>query len=125
MNVRWTAVLTGFAVDFLISTFLFVFTSPDPSFTTAPDLARTSDLILICLGIASTGVGGYVAGRMAQTNRTLHGLLVGVVGILFNQLGPPLPRILVIASGVACLSGALGGALSRFPPLRRSPSERG
>jgi putative membrane protein (TIGR04086 family) len=124
MNVRWIGVLTGFIVDSLISFFLFALTRPD--FSTAPDLTQLADLLFLCLLVLSTGVGGYVAGRMAQTDRMLNGFLVGVVGILVAQLdlvfadGQPMPHVFVIASAVGCLLGALGGFLSRYPTLDRS-----
>ena len=122
MNIRWMAVLTGFLVDILLTFFISFFA---PSTVSAgADLSRPTDLILIALGILATGVGGYVAGRMAQAQRPLHGLLVGVVGILAIQLqlmagGPSLTQIDVIALALGCLAGALGGLLSRFP-MRRS-----
>ena len=119
MNVRWMAVLTGFVIDFVISQLLGSFLAT-PTFVTSPDLTQSSDLILICLLTFSTGIGGYVAGRMAGTSRALNGLLVAVVGILINQLGPPMPRVFVISSLIACGLGALGGYLSRFPA--RQPS---
>lgn len=120
MNVRWTAVLTGFLADYLISFFLSALATPE--FLESPNLTRPSDLMLLALLVLSTGVGGYIAGRMARTDRTLNGLLVGVIGILFNQLGPALPRVFVIASVVACVFAALGGFLSRYPPLRQPHS---
>lgn len=119
MNVRWTAVLTGFAADLLISALvLSLFPPPDSTFATAPDLGDTRQLALIVLGILSTALGGYVAGRMAQTDRWLNGLLVGVVGVLLGQVEGPLPRVLVVASAIGCLAAALGGALSRYPSQR-------
>ena len=126
MNVRWTAVLTGFVVDYLISTLLFVLFNPDPTFVSAPDLRLPAHLLLLCLEVLSSGIGGYVAGRLAQRDRAMNGLLVAIVGILINQLGPPLPHVFVIASVASCLVAALGGALSRYPPLRqsRSPGQR-
>jgi putative membrane protein (TIGR04086 family) len=120
MNVRWTAVLTGFLADYLISFFLSALATPE--FLGSPDPTRLGDLLLLGLLVLSTGIGGYIAGRIAQTNRTLNGLLVGVVGILLNQLAPPLPRAFVIASAVACGFAALGGFLSRYPPLRQPHS---
>ena len=124
MNVRWMAVLTGFLVDVLISAVLFSFARAD--FFSSPDLTRPGDMILLCLSVALTAVSGYVAGRMAQTNRTLHGLLVQIVSILVSQLGPPPPRVVVITYGLSCLFAALGGYLSRYPAQRqpRSPNER-
>jgi putative membrane protein (TIGR04086 family) len=122
MNVRWTAVLTGFVVAFLLSQLLLAFSTAD--FIARPDIARSEDLVMIALLILSAGIGGYIAGRMAGVDRMLNGLLVGVVGILFTQIAgsASMPRVLVIASAVACLASALGGMLSRYPPLRRSRS---
>ena len=123
MNIRWMAVLTGFLVNVLLTFFIFMFAPPTAS--ARHDVTQTSDLILIVLGVTATGVGGYVAGRMAQTLRPLHGLLVGVVSILAIQLqllsgGPTLSRTDVISLALACLVGALGGLLSRFPTQRRA-----
>ena len=120
MNVRWTAVLTGFLADYLISFFVGALATPE--FFGSPDLSRPGDLMLLALLVLSSGIGGYIAGRMAQTDRMLNGLLVGVIGILLNQLGPPLPRVFVIASAAACVCAALGGFLSRYPPLRQPHS---
>jgi putative membrane protein (TIGR04086 family) len=122
MNVRWIAVLTGFLVDFAISALLSLFATP--LFFTSPDPTRPGDLILICLLTLSTGIGGFVAGRMAGSSRVINGLLVAIVGILINQLGPPLPSVLVISSAVACGMAALGGYLSRFPDQQPSRSSR-
>jgi putative membrane protein (TIGR04086 family) len=118
MKVRWTAVFIGFLVDFLISQLVGLFGSP--TFNIAPDLSVPADLIVLTLLVLATGVGGYVAGRMAEERRPLHGLLVGVVGILLNQLAllaaeQPFPRVFVVSSAVGCLVGAIGGALSRYP----------
>jgi hypothetical protein len=125
MNVRWSAVITGFIVDYLLSTLMVAFTTAD--FLVAPDLSRPGDLLLLCLLVLSTGVGGYVAGRLAQTDRTINGLLVAIVGILIGQLlGPPAPRAIIVASAVSCFVAAFGGFLSRYPPLRqpRSSNQR-
>jgi putative membrane protein (TIGR04086 family) len=123
MNIRWMAVLTGFLADVLL-TFLISFVVPPPV-SAGLDPTRAADLIVIGLGILATGVGGYIAGRMAQTQRPLHGLLVGVVGILAIQLqllvgGLALTRIDVITLALGCVAGALGGTLSRFPAMRRA-----
>jgi len=120
MNVRWMAILTGFIVD-IVTTFL-LYALFYPASLTTPDTTQSSDLVQIGLGLLATGVGGYVAGRLAQSQRMLHGLLVGVVGILIIQLqlmvggGPGIERVGVIALAVGCLAGALGGLLSHYPP---------
>lgn len=120
MNVRWVAVLTGFVVDIGITTLLELFANAD--FFTSPDLTRPGDLFLLGLLVLSTGIGGYVAGRMARVDRWLNGLLVAIVGILIGQLGPPLPRVFIVGSVISCGMAALGGYLSRFPPQRRQPT---
>ena len=128
MNVRWMAVLTGFLVDLMLSWLLALLMTPfvGSDFFTSPDLTRPGDLILIILLILATGVGGYVAGRMAQDDRAINGLLVAVVGILVGLLDPPPPRPFVIATAVSCLLAALGGYLSRYPAQHqpRSSNER-
>lgn len=118
MNVRWTAVLTGFLVDLLASLIIQSFASDQ--FFTAPDLAQPGNLAIIALLTFSTGVGGYIAGRMAQQDRALNGFLVGIVGVLIGVLGGgSLPRPFVVASAIGCLLAALGGYVSRFPPAQR------
>jgi putative membrane protein (TIGR04086 family) len=125
MNVRWMAVLTGYIADIVLTSLLQVLFYPQTLST--PEAFPMDDLVFIGLGVLATGVGGYVAGRMAQAQRELHGLLVGVVGILVLQLqlavgvGPGLARTQVIALGAGCLVGALGGLLSRLSPQRRPP----
>lgn len=124
MNVRWLAVITGFMVDYLISILIVLF-APE-TFFSAPDITRVGDLIIISLLTLSTGIGGYVAGRMARTSRPINGLLVAVVGILVGQLQGPSPRLFVVASAIACLFAALGGYLSRYPhqPTQSTPEQR-
>jgi len=103
---------------------LLIISFAGQSFATEPDLTQTSHIIIISLLTLSTGVGGYVAGRMARTDRILNGFLVAIVGILLNQLGGSLPSVLVLASVVACGLAALGGYLSRFPTERDQSSVR-
>jgi putative membrane protein (TIGR04086 family) len=122
MNVRWMAVLTGFLVDFAISALLSLLAAPQ--FFSAPNPSQPGDLLLMGLLALSTGIGGFVAGRMAGESRAINGLLVAVVGILINQLGPPLPRAFVISSLVACGLAALGGYLSRFAAQQPSRSSK-
>lgn len=122
MNVRWMAVFTGFLVDWFLSLLMLLF-APQ-AYLNGPDLSRPGDILMIALLTLSTGIGGYVAGRMARVDRVLNGFLVAIVGILVNQLGATLPRVLILASVVACGLAALGGYLSRFPAERsqHSPS---
>jgi putative membrane protein (TIGR04086 family) len=122
MNIRWMAVLTGFIVDLVSSTLLFAIAFPQIIFSSQS--MDMNDPLAIGIGLLGTAIGGYVAGRMGQAQRILHGLLVGVVGILMLQIqvaldGDALSRIAVLALAAGCLAGALGGALSRYPPERK------
>jgi len=116
MNVRWTAVLTGFVVDVFISLLLSPFVSQD--LYTSPDLARAGDVILLAIPIVLTVVSGYVAGRMAKTDRVLNGFLVQIVSIVFGSLVGPMTRTQVVVYVISCFFAALGGYLSRFPAER-------
>lgn len=116
-QIRWTAAFTGFLVDYTITALIVVFARPEELFFTAPNLANATHLLYLALFTLSTGVGGYVAGRVARMHNVLHGLLVGVIGVLLSQVqlmsgGPPPPHAAVIASAVGCALGALGGLLS-------------
>jgi putative membrane protein (TIGR04086 family) len=125
MEIRWMAVVTGFVVDVLITWLIGVASGPAAeSLVAAPDVTRPEHLALLALGVLSTGVGGYVAGRMAQSAPGMHGLLVATVGVLFAQLpalggAAPMPRVFVIQGLFLCAAGALGGLLSAYVPRRR------
>ena len=121
MNVRWMAVLTGLVVDVLLSTLIGLAAGPvAESFAVAPDLTRPGHLVLLGLYLLCTAVGGYLAGRIAGEQHLLHGLLVGVIGVILTQLpaigGDPMPRVYVVGSAAGCLTGTLGGLVSRAPP---------
>ncbi len=126
MEVRWSAVLLGLLVDSLLTiliqgsavwldlrTFL---RSPDLS--APPDLTWPPDLILFVLFLLATGIGGYVAGRLAHHAHTLNGLMVGVVGIILGALlsfGAPNPApLFLLGQIVGCGLAAFGGFLSTF-----------
>ncbi|HEX5690246.1 MAG TPA: TIGR04086 family membrane protein [Roseiflexaceae bacterium] len=122
MNIRWMAVLTGFVVDLVATTLLFMIAFPQTIFTSQA-LDRNEPLAIF-LGLLATGIGGYVAGRMGPAQRWLHGFLVGVVGILMIEAqvlfgGEGLSRVDVFALAAGCIAGALGAILSRFPAERR------
>jgi putative membrane protein (TIGR04086 family) len=116
-DVRWMAVFVGFWVDAILSVLIRLFMMPDELFLSAPDIGDPDHLLLLALLTLSTMVGGYVAGRIARARNSLHGLLVGVVGVLIGQLdiagGGGVPaHPFVIASAIGCLLGALGGLIS-------------
>lgn len=126
MEVRWSAVLSGLLVDLLLSIFIRGIASwlalttflNTPDGIQPPDLTHTPDLILFGLLLLATGIGGYIAGRLARRSHVLNGFMVGVVGIVVTALlniGAPAPDHLFIFGQIAgCGLGALGGYLSRF-----------
>lgn len=120
------AVLTGFVVDVLITLCIGLAAGPAlDGFVAAPDLTRPEHMTLFVLGVLSTGIGGYVAGRIAAGRHTLHGLLVAAVGVLYAQLpslvgAPAMPRVFAIQGVFLCLAGALGGLLSTYLPSSQS-----
>jgi putative membrane protein (TIGR04086 family) len=119
LHIRWTAAATGFLVDYTISALIMVFANPGESFTNQPSLNNPTHLFFFGLFLISTGIGGYVAGRVAGVQHALHGLLVGVFGILLNQLtilgGAPNPApMFIFASAIGCVIGACGGLISRY-----------
>ena len=116
MNVRWSAVITGFLVDFLIGILLTPFISQD--LYASPDLTQPGVIFLLSLPVVLTTISGYVAGRMAKTSRVINGLMVQIVGILLGVLSGPIPRVGVITYAAACAFAALGGYLSRYPTER-------
>lgn len=119
MDIRWSAVLIGFLTDYAITAVLILLTNPGEDFLNAPNIAIPQHLIAITLFTLSTGVGGYVAGRVARMNHAMYGLLVGVIGILIGQLnvlsGSPNPaRPFIVASIIGCLLGAMGGLIAKL-----------
>jgi putative membrane protein (TIGR04086 family) len=126
MDIRWVAVFIGFMADYVISALLVLLANPAPEFSQGPDFRRADHIVLFVLLLLSTGTGGYVAGRIARSRLALHGMLVGVVGILYGQLalmgGNPAPgRAFVLGSLAGCALGALGGLISGWQIGLKTP----
>ncbi|MCU0491115.1 MAG: TIGR04086 family membrane protein [Chloroflexaceae bacterium] len=119
MNIRWSVVLLGWLVDFSLSLLiqLAAILMSLTAFFEQPVLTRPADLILLVLLLLCTGIGGFIAGRLAQTDHAMHGLLVGVVGIIIGSMlngGTATPLFFIVSQIVGCGVGALGGYLSSF-----------
>jgi putative membrane protein (TIGR04086 family) len=117
MNVRWTAVIFGWTVDFTLSLLLQLIIAwvGVAGFFDQPSLANPIHLALMLLFVAIVGVGGFVGGRMAGSDYMLHGFLVGVTDILVSTLlnsGYSTPRPFVLVEILGCAAGALGGLLA-------------
>ncbi len=87
LNVR--AVVVGSLVDivgsFIVGGVLFAVLGTASGATSAEELTRTYDaslpfqVVTLLLGLVMTGVGAYVAARMATRAERLHAFAVGVV----------------------------------------------
>jgi putative membrane protein (TIGR04086 family) len=127
MNVRWGAVLAGVAVDLTLTLLLqgvALLLGAQPS-DDIFSFQRTTDIVLIALGLLATCAGGFVAGAVARDAGLLNGLMVGVVDILIfavqriDPVGTTGARFSVLFQLVGCLAGALGGYLSRYRTATR------
>ncbi len=124
MNIRWTAVITGFMADVALTVLLqmVIVAIGQSAVFTAPSLQNPWHVGLIALGAGLTGIGGFVAGWLATEAFAMHGFLVGVVGILVAALanvGVTVPPLLLLGQALGCGCGALGGMLAGW--LRQSP----
>jgi putative membrane protein (TIGR04086 family) len=117
MNVRWTAVLFGWLVDFALSLLLQMIIGGVgvSSFYESPSLTNPVHLALMLLFVLIVGVGGLVGARMAGSAYALHGFLVGIADILISALlnsGSATPHAFILVEILGCAAGALGGLLA-------------
>ncbi len=123
-RINWVAVLAGWILDFVLSLIISgVALAFDPSLEEASFFASASGIVTGLLLALATGIGGWLAGRIAKEERVLHGVLVGGLGIFLLLLvsltdtPPPLDSILLQLLATAL--GGLGGYLSRWTPVRQ------
>ncbi len=119
MTIHWRALVAGFTTACALNALILFAVASDTEFLRAPSLARPEHAIYLALLTLATGIGGYVAGRMARADYLIHGLLVGILGVFYAQLhlisgGSAPPRMFVVASALACVIGALGGLVARL-----------
>ena len=124
-RINWLAVISGFLVDMLMSTIIFgIAAQLDPELSQELTLATTTGLVTACLLVLSTGVGGWLAGRLARAEMVLHGALVGGLGIFVMLVesivgGGAEPLTAILLQCVAVVAGGMGGWLSgRMAPAR-------
>jgi len=125
--VNTRAIALGTLTDILctkIFLFALVLVLIDPGSSSQAPLERINPELLeaMCLlwGLFFTGVGGFVAGRLAPQAPVLHGLLVGAASMAVSHLfygwtpaevGPALYSFGVVMSLSLAL---LGGRLARY-----------
>ena len=121
----WLAVTAGFLADMLISWGISSVGSLfDPNLrNSVVSFATTAGIVAAILLVLSTGLGGWLAGRIAKRENVLHGVLVGGMGIfamlISSWSGVRLPFADIVLQIVAVGVGGLGGWLSRWIPARQ------
>ncbi len=130
-ELRVRPIAAGILVD-QVSTFLFGFLylllrmsliaamGGDASAETLASLTLGEELTMFAAGTMMTGLGAYIAARMAGRAHMAHGLAVGAAALaltLLLELFPPSPppalwmRLLSIV--IVLPAGALGGSFAR------------
>ena len=133
MGLKLWAVAVGIAVDIIGSIIIgivgFIATADGEPITAPLDMEQrfgTFGLgLMLVVGLVQTGIGGFVAARLAKTNYIRHGLAVGIFGLAFGLLsemgGEPsgMPDWYAPISYAAVLPvSALGGYLASGVPNR-------
>ena len=125
-RIRWLAVAAGYFVDALISlAILGIAQQFDPELVRGVSFRTSAGTIAAILLVLSTGIGGWLAGRLAKHEYVLHGALVGSIGIIdmliSSLFGEQAPLTNILLQCVAVAVGAIGGWLSRWVP---APQQR-
>lgn len=119
--LRWRAVLAGLAVAVIIVVLARLFIAPIPG------------IVATIIGVA---VGGYVAGKWADSGGIYHGAVVAMAWIALEAFGP-VPAasyatdvltdtvILIAVDFATLLAGVIGGWLARPGPSSSSGTGRG
>ena len=123
-RIKWIAVVAGYLLDYVISLIVHAIGAQfDPGLATQISLATAAGVVTACMLVLSTGIGGYLAGRLAPAERVLHGALVGGLGIflmlIFSLFGQSQPLTAILLQCVAVVVGGLGGWLSGRVPAAR------
>ncbi len=123
-RIVWLAVAAGFVADQLLSQLIASVGSLfDPAVAVGITFNSAASIITAILLVVSTGIGGWIAGRLAKQEYVLHGVLVGGTGVLVMLLtaifGQQWPLANIVLQCVAIGLGGLGGWLSRWLPTRQ------
>ena len=125
-RIRWLAVAGGYFVDVLISLAIVGIAQRfDPELGRGISFETSASTITAILLVLSTGVGGWLAGRLARQEHVLHGTLVGGIGIIdmlvSSLFGARAPLASIVLQCVAVVAGAIGGWVSRRVPAPQQP----
>jgi len=123
-RIQWLAILVGYLVDMTGSMIIaFAAQSIDPSVLSQSMFASTTGVVTAFLLVLMTTIGGFVAGRIAQEERFLHGFMVGGIGIIMllidSLVGTVIPLENILLQCCATLLGGLAGYGSRWTTTRQ------
>jgi len=129
-DIKFKAVIVGAIVDNVatLAVMLFLMTALASQGLSQDEVVvrmktLSGQLLTLIIGLGCTGLGGYVAGRMALRSEVLHGALVAgaglVVALLFRESG--LPAWYDIIGFVAMVPAGMGGGY--IAQLRRKSGD--
>ena len=116
--MNWLAVAFGWLVDFSLKLLvqLVVFWSGATAFYQQPDRSEPLHLVFLAVLLFATGLGGFVAARLAEEAFWLNGLLVGLFAILASAVANPrllpVPHVFLYTQLIGCALAVLGGILA-------------
>ncbi len=129
-QIAWLAVLWGVLTDFVLSEIMWsivglnIGIDPSTDSSAATEMLRASALFwpATALGILFTGLGGFVAGRLAGRGGVFYGTLVAfisnvVLGMLLNL--QPLDDVQTAAILLCFAAGMIGGWLGALSSGQR------
>ncbi|MFN8500131.1 MAG: hypothetical protein U0641_19935 [Anaerolineae bacterium] len=131
-QVSWTAVLWGVLTDFLLSQILWIAVNLSAGVDQGTDTSVAEELLraspyfwpATALGIFFTGLGGFVAGRLAGRGGVFYGVLVAFItnvllGVLLNFQS--LDDVQTVGIILAFVAGMVGGWLgAKTAPERKA-----
>ncbi len=122
----WLAVAAGYFADYFISVIISsIGVHFDPDLARGVSFGNVVGAITAVLLVLSTGVGGWIAGRIAKHEYVLHGILVGGIGIIdmlvSSLFGAQAPLANILLQFIAVGVGGLGGWLSTWVPAQQQP----
>ena len=123
-RIRWLAVAAGYVADYFISFVIAgIGVHLDPKLAQGISFGSIAAAVTAVLLVLSTGVGGWIAGRLAKHEYVLHGVLVGGIGIIdmliSSFFGERIPLTSILIQFAAVAVGGLGGWLSQWVPARQ------
>ncbi len=123
-RIRWLAVAAGYFADYFISLVIAgIGVQFDPNLARGISFGSIAGAVTAVLLVLSTGVGGWIAGRLAKQEYVLHGVLIGGIGIIdmliSSFFGEQIALTNILLQFAAVAVGALGGWLSQWMPARQ------